>query len=448
MRLISFFKSSFLLTILRFDLAILCCAALTGLIISRIKIQNDMPSIYASLICGTLWFIGCKLWVESRTFNRIYFYLIALPVFALTVYYFQTLPKYGFFPQTTLFFSLLSFIFVSPFIWRNSNSDEVWSFYFHVIKNTMFAGFSSIVLFAGVTLILIALKYLLGFQLYSNQYIDMSVLISWFICPLLIMTGIPSEFKTHSTLNHKGEILLKFLLYIVIPLLLIYGIILHIYSIKIFIAGDLPRGKVAYLVAGFSSFLIITYIFTQRWKKQHPAIKLFCKYTGLFMIIPLSLMGWGAWERISTLGLTEARYLLSTFGIWLVISSFLIISQSKNSILWIVGTFSSLSLITSGGPWGVTELPIKHQLYRLDNVLVSIKTNHKQTIQKEQQLIIASILDYLETRNRLERVYEIYSNGNKNTEEKLSARTISKLLKVPYTEKSLRIKHYPQRLLK
>lgn len=426
---------------MRFDLAVACAALFTGLFISwgmrEIK-ETQHIIIYTSLICGIPWFVGCKLWIESHELSRKYFYLIGVPIFTLIAYYFYGLPNNIFLPRITLFASLCSFIFISPFILTHQSSDDVWSFHFRLIRNSILANLSSVILLIGAVLILMALDYLLSFKFYSDQYGDISTFISFFMFPLLVMIGIPNDFQYPSL--PKGEILLKLLVYILIPLLLIYGLILHIYAIKIFISGELPRGKVAYLVAGFSSWIVIVYILAQRWKDDQPIIKFFHNYVGWFMIIPLSLMVWGIWERLSTFGLTEPRYLLCAFAIWLIISTFLILSRLKNASIGIIAAFSGLALIISAGPWGVVELPVKHQLYRLKTVLLNINTHPKHVASYEQKLIVASILDYLELRNRLEDLITLKLIEQNTSIKKLSAKTASKMLNVPYIEKKDRKK--------
>jgi hypothetical protein len=433
MRLTSFFKNSFLHTLLRFDLAIIACIALCTIIIAR------TPSIslfwVTSILCGIPWFVGCRLWIENQGLNKLYVYLLGLPIWGLITYYLYitSSPTWS---NITLFIGMISFTFLAPFILRHQDADDVWKFHFHLMKSIILGGIASLILLIGSMAILVALDYLLSFRLYPDQEKDIITIVIGFALPTLIMMGIPDQLDDTTPIT--SDIILKFLTYIVIPLLLIYGLILHIYSFKIFFTLNLPRGKVSYLVAGYSSCIITTYILAQRWRTYHQPIQLFYKYIGYFMIIPLTLMAWGMWKRISTFGLTEARYLLTIVWTWLILSNFFILTRPKNPAPWIIGVFSELLLTISIGPWSIIELPIRHQLYRLKGTLLNINTHPKQANSKEHLLIISSILDYLETRHRLEEIYKLYPEHQKPIVDKLTAKIVSQHMKIPYIENSQR----------
>jgi hypothetical protein len=340
----------------------------------------------------------------------------------------------------TLFLSFISFIFIAPFIGRPSDSDELWSFHFDILKNSIYAGAASLILLIGTTLVLLALEYLFAVTPYSGVYNDTFIIICMFILPAMKLSGIPTSFedKTHTS---KGSILLKLLLYILIPLLLIYGVILHAYSLKIMITQTLPRGKVAYLVAGFETFMLATYILIQRWKTEHSLIRLFHRNIGWFMIIPLILMAWGLWERISIFGLTESRYFVALLWFWFVSSTLVILIRTLNSALWIIGIFSGLFLISSMGPWSIQELPIHQQLHRLKATLSKLRSGEQPSVRKEHRIIVSSVLDYLSNRHRLEDVHSLYLNPHTVlSPEKLTPKNVSLELGIPYFEKSENIK--------
>lgn len=338
----------------------------------------------------------------------------------------------------TLSLSFTSLIFIAPFIGRSSDADELWSFHFDVLKHSIYAGIASLILLIGTTLVLLALDYLFGFNIYSDLYHDTCTVICVLILPVLALSGIPAQFGDN-TYTSAGSVLFKLLLYILIPLLLIYGIILHAYSLKIIITQELPRGKVAYLVAGFATIILTTYILIQRWKNEHSLIRLFHRYVGWFMILPLLLMAWGLWARISVFGLTESRYFIALLWLWFVASTLIILIRSVNPALWIIGAFSSLFLISSIGPWNIQELPINHQLHKLTATLSKVRSTENSQATKQHQIIVSSILDYLNSRNRLEDVRSLYLNPNASlSSEKLTPHTASLELGVPYIEYSER----------
>jgi hypothetical protein len=436
MRIISFFKTSFLQATLRFNLAVACCACLTYCLIGLPTLLIDHV-YFGIVLCGMSWFVASKLFTEGLSLPKWSYYAFSIPVFIGFSYYFYLHPK-SFFLMCTLFLSFISFIFIAPFIGRSSDSDDLWSFHFEVLKNSIYAGAACLILLIGTTLVLLALEYLFSFTPYSGVYIDTFIIIGLFILPVMKLAGIPTRFDDTTQLS-TGSILLKLLLYILIPLLLIYGVILHAYSLKIMISQELPRGKVAYLVAGFETLMLATYVLIQRWKIQHSLIRLFHRHIGWFMIIPLMLMAWGLWERISIFGLTESRYCVALLWFWFITSTLVILIRTLNPALWIIGIFSSLFFISSIGPWSIQELPINQQLHKLKTTLSKLRSTEQKSATKEQRITVSSILDYLSSRHRLEDVRSLYLNPtNILPSEKLTLQNVSLELGIQYIEYSAR----------
>jgi hypothetical protein len=441
MKFISLFKTSFLSTFLRFDLAVICCAGFTAYFlfpeINVLKFHNSS----LILCCGAIWLTASKLFSESLSLPRWGAYALSLPIFGGLAYYFYCLPMLPSstsWPVCLILLGLMLLIFIAPFIARRSDSEDIWSFQFDILKNGMVAGIASLILILGVCLVLVALDYLFSIKFYSSIYNDIFIVITCFIFPVMVLSGIPTNFED-TTLPPSGSILLKLLTYILIPLLIVYGIILHAYSLKIMITQTLPRGKVASLVAGFEAFILIIYTLTQRWKTNHQPLNLFHRYVGWFMITPLILMAWGICERVSVFGLTEARYFIALLWVWFVVSTVIILIRVSKPALWIVGSLSGLLLMCSMGPWGIIELPIKQQVHRLKTVLMHLRSAEKSTPTKEQKIGVSTILDYLSTRNRLADVQHLYLNLNTLlSHENLTTKSVSIELGVPYIEYSER----------
>lgn len=446
MRFISLFRTPFLETLIRFDLAIACCAAFTGYIlfpgINILKFNN----ISLIFCCGAILFTASKLFIESLSLPRWYFYALGLPTFSSLTYYLYQLPMSSpgeFWSTGLLLLGLIVLVFIAPFITRRSDSDDIWSYQFGILKNTLIAGIASLILILGLFLILFALAYLFSIKFYNHTNDDIFIVIAYFIYPVMALSGIPTHFEDH-TVSSTGSILLKLLMYILIPLLFVYGIILHAYSLKIIITQELPRGQVSYLVAGFEICILIAYTLIQRWKDDHQYIRLFHRYVGWFMITPLILMAWGISERVSIFGLTEARYAIIVLWIWFAVSNAIVLFRALKSTLWIVGTLSGLLLICSIDPWSIQELPVKQQINRLKTVLVIIRASDKKTATKEQRIIVSTILDYLHARKRLGSVQPLYlSPNNLLPVAKLTPKNVGLELGAPYIAPAERGQHTP-----
>lgn len=436
MQLIFSFKTSLLKAISRFDLSIVCLAILTYCLIFTPPtiVANSYSGILA---CGVGWFCALKLRCESSRLPLWSFYAIGIPVFIGFSYYAHFYYKINLIWLTTLI-SLASSILISPFWNRSSDVDDIWSFQFDILKHSTYSFIASLILLTGTCFVLFALEYLFLLKPYSNLYVDIASLIGAFVLPTMILVGIPTAFTDNTTKN-TGVIVLKLLIYSIIPVLLIYAVILHAYSLKILITQEFPKGRIAYLVTGFATFLIITYILVLRWKNDHFLVRMFCRHIGWLMVIPLGLMALGLWKRIDTFGLTEARYFLVALWIILSVSTIIILLSRAKPALWIISCTSGMFLIISVGPWSIQELPICQQIYRLKAIVLSVRATPKQIPTKEQQIAVSTILEYLATHHRLSDLKSLFKTQILTAEE-LSVKRVSTEIDIPYIEPANR--HY------
>lgn len=435
MRFISLFKASILSTLIRFNLSVLCCTTLTYCLI--FSPPASISKTFFGILCsGALYFATLNLICERFKLPRSSFYFISLPLFAVFAYYAHFHYKSPYI-WGTLLLGLIASIFVSPFWGKSSDTDDVWSYQFDILKHSIYAGVASLILLVGIYSVLFALNYLFSFTPYPDIYKDTALFILALCLPAMILSGIPMNF-IDNTLHNTGVIVLKLLQYCVIPLLLIYGMILHTYALKIIIAQEFPKGLIAYLVSGFATLLIFTYMLTLRWRDDHPIIRMFTRYVGYLMIIPLCLMAVGIWKRVAPLGLTEGRYFVTLLWILFASSTLIILLCRDNPTVWILSCVSALFIISSIGPWSIQELPIRHQVHRLKAIVLNVQASPQQNASKEEQIAASTILDYLALRQRLDDTKGLFKNTIPETDE-LSVKRVSSEIGIPYIEYANRI---------
>ena len=435
MRFQSLFKTSILNTLIRFNLSILCSITLTYCLI--FSPPASISKTFFGILCsGALYFATLNLIWERFKLPRLSFYFISLPLFAVFAYYahFHYKPPYIW---GTLLLGLIASIFVSPFWGKTSDTDDVWSYQFDILKHSIYGGVASLILLVGIFSVLFALNYLFSFTPYPDIYNDTAIFVLAFCLPVMILSGIPMNF-IDNTLQNTGVIVLKLLQYCVIPLLLIYGVILHAYTLKILIAQEFPKGLIAYLVSGFATLLILTYILTLRWRDDQPIIRMFTRYFGWFMIIPLSLMAVGIWKRVAPRGLTEARYFLILLWILFSSNTLIILLRRHNPTVWILSFASALFIISSIGPWSIQELPIRHQVHRLKAIVLNVQASPQHSASKEEQIAASTILDYLEFHHRLADTKELFKHPTPSTQD-LSINHVSTEIGIPYVEYANRL---------
>ena len=116
--------------------------------------------------------------------------------------------------------------------------------------------------------------------------------------------------------------------YIISPALIIYAIILYAYIFFILLNGELPKGKVASMVLGFTLFGIITKALNLFFGEKK--YKLFFNNLGLICIPPMIMFWFGVQRRILDYGMTEDRVYLVLLGIIISISIIVFLFKKIN----------------------------------------------------------------------------------------------------------------------
>lgn len=254
--------------------------------------------------------------------------------------------KYAFVIIPTFILSHLLVSFV-PFLGK-SREMSFWHYnknlFMNVVLTLVFTG----VLTGGVELAIAAMNSLfelhLSDKIFMHVFAFLSVFGSCFIFLIFNAEGI-SGLET----GEEYPVILKFFTqFVLIPLLFLYAAILYLYSAKILIKWELPRGWVslmilAYSVVGLLALLLVhplKQVSTKSWVKGFS--KIF-----YYSLLPLLVLLFTAiFTRFLEYGFTEPRYFVLMLAIWLSCVVFYFIFVKKATIkfipisLFAVGLFS------------------------------------------------------------------------------------------------------------
>ncbi len=230
---------------------------------------------------------------------------------------------------------LLSHLFVSfsAFL-KKTPSISFWQFNKNLLINSVLTAIFTGVFVGGIMLAILAIDHLfdlhLKFDIYGSVFYGGVIFASCFIFLLFNEKGLYYLEKDSS----YPEILKFFTQFILIPLLLIYAIILYVYSTKILINWELPRGWVTYLVLAYSIIGILALLLVYPLKEvtAKSRVKIFSKIF-YFTLIPLLVLLFVAiFTRILEYGYTEARYFVLLLAIWLTVVIFYFLFWKKSNI--------------------------------------------------------------------------------------------------------------------
>ena len=292
----------------------------------------------------------------------------------------------------------------------------------------------SLVLYLGLVAILFTIDQLLGINIKGELYYYTFLVVTGIFAPAFFLAGIPLKDEILA-LNDYSRLLNVLVLYIIMPLIFVYTVILYIYFAKIIITRQWPEGLVSHLVLWYSavSAAVLFFITPLRGEKIWP--RNYMKYFPKAIIPLIVMMFISIGIRISAYGVTENRYFVVALGIWvfLIMIYFSITKKMTNIILPI--SLAVITVISVFGPLSSYSISKYSQNKRLNKIFVKnnmiidnkiIKA--KGEVTDEDAKNINSIINYFERNHSLSDV--------KGLSKDFRTSDMEKVLGVKYSEEN------------
>ena len=256
-----------------------------------------------------------------------------------------------------------------PFI-RKGRINGFWNYNKALFIRVLTSGLYSAFLYGGLALALGSLYFLFDIELHEELFLDMFILIAGLFNTWFFITGIPRSFDELEDLRTYPNGIKIFAQYILLSLLILYLFILYLYTAKIVLLWDWPKGIVSYLVICVSVLGILTLLLMYPYAEnsENSWIKKFSR--GYYIILlPLVILLFIAISmRLSDYGITINRYAIFVLGIWLtVVCGYYILG--KTSIKFVPISLAVVTLLSSFGPWGIFAVSERSQVKRLTAIL-------------------------------------------------------------------------------
>jgi len=380
-----------------------CCLGISLMFGLKILSQRIGKRLLLEVL-GTLFLIGFYFILpeEEKNFTEVNGFIIAITL-------------------------LLSHLMVSFAAFLEKNRElNFWQYNKNLFVNIFLTAVFTGVLTGGVELAILAVDKLFDFNfndnLYLNTFYVLAIFGSCFIFLLFNGTGL-------SYLEKDGTypVILKFFTqFVLIPLLFIYLIILYIYSFKIVINWELPRGWVSYLVLAYSivGILALLLVYPLKEEKAKSWVKVFSKLF-YYTIIPLIILLFTAvFTRILEYGYTEPRYFVLLLALWLLSIVLYFVLNKKASIkfipvsLFVFGIFSLIFPYLNA--FSVAKRSQKNELVSLldsKKLLVNNKIDFQKKISDSVVDEIADKFEFLAKRKEKDFLLDLV---NTKTKEQLS----------------------------
>ena len=131
----------------------------------------------------------------------------------------------------------------------------------------------SAVLYLGIAAMLFTIHKLFGAEINSRVYTDIWLVVAGIFAPTFFLAELPESGREFETTGYP-KVLRVLLLYIMMPIILAYTVILYLYFAKIILTWQWPSGIVANLVLWYSlittAVIFATYPLREsnRWASQ------------------------------------------------------------------------------------------------------------------------------------------------------------------------------------
>ncbi len=370
------------------------------------------PFTYSAILGIPLFFV---LALQKERKIKYPFYEVLSIAFLIGLYLFLPKDEKDFTEPYRIFvvvLFLLVHLLVSFFCFlRTSQPTSFWNFNKNLFTSAFLTAVFSLVLALGALLALVAVDQLFELEINSKRYAQV-------FFPLLII----GSAVIFSLFNQKGLEALKkegsfpaplkfFTQFILVPLLLLYGVILYFYGIKILFQWELPKGWVSYLILIYSLLGIFALLLVEPLSSRDSSlwVRRFRKLFYFTLIPLLALLYVAIFTRILDYGFTELRYYVLLLALWLSFITLVYILRPNTTIkiiplsLFLAGVLSlCLPYLNS---FSVAKNSQKKELSLLlkDNQLLKDgKIQFSTPIKKELAKEIGDKFGFLAERNELE----------------------------------------------
>ena len=425
-RLFSNFGEKLQIAITRFPLTFACVIAVAVLFV--LAIHTDTDNIYTKwIMAGVVSAFGTLaiyLFAEYRlkklltsVINTVFIGLI----FRLFFSFSNNISDANATQFVILTLSSFLAIFFAGYISEKNSLrwwDNLQDTLFHLVISAFFAG----VLMAGLSLAIVSLDKLFGLKIDDEVYAYLAVFCFVLFMPSYFLSQLSEKTASDENFSISYPAIFKILgLYILLPILAIYTLILYGYLFKIIASWELPNGWVSWLVSilGFVGFLTMVILHPLNLKGENKIIRFFSRFFPLIFFPLLVLMLVGIVRRFSDYGITINRLLVLILNIWFFgISIYLFISRSRQP-KWILISFATIALLSAVGPWSVinvTEKSLKNELSQLlsDANWTNSDASQIKTLDTAKQIRLSDVAYYLQRTYGIESIRPMFSSLGEN----------------------------------
>lgn len=419
---LAFLAEAFWRALTRFPFSMAAAFTGTGAVLWMIEHTHSEPSepvlrLFLTGLLGLSWTLALHIYAETNQWTlprRLA--VLGVGTALLAGYYFLLHPEARDFEPRELprYLTLLAgahlLVAVAPYL-NNRPIDDFWEYNKQLFSNIVVGAVYTLILFAGLSLAILAVDQLFDLNIDNRIYGRLFVLLAGVFNTTYFLYHLPERHhfeRSELAYNAVFKNLCQFLL---IPIVGLYFLILYAYSAKILFTWTLPQGWVASLVIGFSVAGIFTYLLNYLLPAVHDTgiLKAYRRWFWWVMLPMTVLLFVAIGRRLSDYGVTEERFAVATTGVWLLTMGLYFTLSKIDNIKFIPISLLIFGLLGAFGPYNAFYASKKSQLSQLQTLLEQqgmlengkIKPAAAYTDNEANQRIV-SVIYYLGRTDRLD----------------------------------------------
>lgn len=400
-------------SIRRFPLATLAAVFFAGCWILMIhEVLGREPDPYSRLtyggFAGFFLLLGLGLVFEARKWPRLLHFVTALlTVGALAGWLVLAGPELGL-PHVLLGCALVGFCIIAPAL-GGAGNDALWRFNQQSFFGFGIAGIAVGLFQLGIAAISFSIAELFKISGSEKIFFDLSVVVLALFWPLYSITFMPRLPLSEERMPQVPGPLAFVLSYVALPILLLYGVVIASYGLRLLGIGETPKSSVSWMIIGFATAGIALRFLLHPLRLQgNLLVRLFCRYFYLLLLPYLALLFWALSIRIGAYGVTEMRYLALLGGLWATgLAVHATISRHDFQLGTAPAALVVLLALASLGPWSAESIGYGSQKSRLENTLTALGLLQNGHLAESANLAatpwqtrrdLSSLLDYFHDR--------------------------------------------------
>ncbi len=375
-----FLIQAFAQVLRRFPATMLC--AFIGVfalfvIIDDYQHPADWVRTYMVCLLGLPLLTGLVALAESKGWDNTRSWLLqGIGLLCLAAYWFWLNPDADGFEYRELpgYLALLLvahlLVAVAPYL-NDRSVRDFWEFNKELFANIVVGASFSFILFAGLSLAILAVDQLFDIIVSEKIYLRLFFLLAGIFNTAYFLFHFPKNYSFDTDDSSYTAIFKNLCKFILIPIVGLYFLILYAYSFKIIGTWTLPRGWVGSLVTGFSVAGIFTYLLNFYLPEQDTSRQVHA-YRRWFwwVLLPLTVLLMVAiGQRISDYGVTEQRFLVAQIGVWLALICLYFLIAKKDNIKFIPISLAIFACSWAFGPFNAKAVSERSQLSRMTQIL-------------------------------------------------------------------------------